>query len=533
MRTSAFAPIDLSSLAQQAPAVGGYVMQLTEAEFQTVAARSVQHPVIVEFYSPRDPGGADVSAALTELVNAAGGKFLLGRVDVDTDGRIAQAFGVQAVPTVVAIIGGQMAPLFQGTKSREEIAALLDQIAQLAIANGMTGRAQPVAGTPTADDSAAPVGNPRFAKADAALEAGDYAAAVKEFDALLAETPNDPEVIAGRAQSALLERSLGFDRTPSSHVPTPTTRTFQQPSTQPTSRSSPVTTSRPSTGCSASRAWCPRRTGNPSASACSEPVRGGRPHRSAGPQARRRLARSSSDPTQGLVATAGNPTIGWRHPTSMCVMAHERAGQLAQESDLINVDEVIGAYYDKTPDPTNPDQMVVFGTSGHRGSSLDTAFNEHHIAAITQAICEYRLAQGIRGPLFIGKDTHALSLPAWKTALEVLHANGVEVLAERDDEYTPTPAVSRAIIRHNLGDGARADGIVITPSHNPPEDGGFKYNPPHGGPADTDATKVIAARANELLGDFRSIRRTPYERIAGEIVRHDYRTPTALNWPGR
>ncbi|HMS37764.1 MAG TPA: phosphoglucomutase, alpha-D-glucose phosphate-specific, partial [Arachnia sp.] len=162
-------------------------------------------------------------------------------------------------------------------------------------------------------------------------------------------------------------------------------------------------------------------------------------------------------------------------------MAHERAGLPAQESDLINVDEVVAAYYDLVPDAGNPDQRVVFGTSGHRGSSLDTAFNEAHIAATTQAIVEYRASQGTTGPLFIGKDTHALSYPAWKTAIEVLHANGVEVLAERDDEYTPTPAVSRAIIRHNLGDRPRADGIVVTPSHNPPRDGGFKYNPPHGG----------------------------------------------------
>ncbi|MFT3886925.1 MAG: phosphoglucomutase (alpha-D-glucose-1,6-bisphosphate-dependent) [Arachnia sp.] len=206
-------------------------------------------------------------------------------------------------------------------------------------------------------------------------------------------------------------------------------------------------------------------------------------------------------------------------------MAHERAGLPAQESDLINVDEVISAYYDLVPDASNPDQRVVFGTSGHRGSSLDTAFNEAHIAATTQAIVEYRAAQGTTGPLFIGKDTHALSLPAWKTAIEVLHANGVEVLAERDDEYTPTPAVSRAIIRHNLGDGPRADGIVVTPSHNPPRDGGFKYNPPNGGPADTDATSVIAARANELLPRYRDIARTPYERIAGDVTRYDYRTP--------
>ncbi len=206
-------------------------------------------------------------------------------------------------------------------------------------------------------------------------------------------------------------------------------------------------------------------------------------------------------------------------------MAHERAGLPAQESDLIDIDEVIAAYYDRVPDPANPDQQVTFGTSGHRGSSLDTAFNEAHIAATTQAIVEYRAAQNTTGPLFIGKDTHALSYPAWKTAIEVLHAHGVEVLAERDDEYTPTPAVSRAIIRHNLGTGPRADGIVATPSHNPPRDGGFKYNPPNGGPADTDATKVIAARANELLGDYRSIRRTPYERAASEITRYDYRTP--------
>ncbi|MBK8462992.1 MAG: alpha-D-glucose phosphate-specific phosphoglucomutase [Nigerium sp.] len=207
-------------------------------------------------------------------------------------------------------------------------------------------------------------------------------------------------------------------------------------------------------------------------------------------------------------------------------MVHARAGQPALPEDLINVDDVLAAYYDLVPDPTNPDQMVVFGTSGHRGSSLNTAFNEAHIAATTQAIVEYRAAQGVTGPLFIGKDTHGLSLPAWKTALEVLHAQGVDVRAERDDEYTPTPAVSRAIIVYNRDhSGPRADGIVVTPSHNPPADGGFKYNPPHGGPADSDATSVIAARANELLADWGSIKRTPYEKIAGEITRHDYRTP--------
>ena len=215
-------------------------------------------------------------------------------------------------------------------------------------------------------------------------------------------------------------------------------------------------------------------------------------------------------------------------------MAHERAGQPAQESDLINVDELLAAYYDRTPDPANPDEMVVFGTSGHRGSSLDTAFQDLHIAATTQAIVEYRAEQGTTGPLFIGKDTHALSLPAWKTAIEVLSANGVEICAEREDEYTPTPAVSRAIIRYNRLHTALADGIVVTPSHNPPRDGGFKYNPPNGGPADSDATKVIAARANELMGNPGGIRRARYE--TAEVNHYDYRTPycqelaTALNF---
>ena len=206
-------------------------------------------------------------------------------------------------------------------------------------------------------------------------------------------------------------------------------------------------------------------------------------------------------------------------------MVHERAGQLAQPQDLIDIDAVIGAYYDLTPDPDNPDQQVVFGTSGHRGASLDAAFNDAHIAATTQAIVEYRASQGITGPLFIGKDTHGLSYPAWKTAIEVLHANGVAIRAERDEDYTPTPAVSRAIIVHNKTAGDhKADGIVVTPSHNPPRDGGFKYNPPHGGPADTDATKVIAARANELLKSGAKIARTPYEKASADVTRHDYRT---------
>lgn len=204
-------------------------------------------------------------------------------------------------------------------------------------------------------------------------------------------------------------------------------------------------------------------------------------------------------------------------------MVHERAGQVARPEDLIDPDAVVSAYYDLRPDPDNPDQQVVFGTSGHRGSSLDAAFNDAHIAATTQAIVEYRAGQGITGPLFIGKDTHVLSGPAWRTAIEVLHAHGVAVHAEADSDFTPTPAVSRAIIVYNRDhSGPRADGIVVTPSHNPPRDGGFKYNPPHGGPADTDATSWIAARANELLRDPGAIARTPYERAAAEITRVDY-----------
>jgi phosphoglucomutase len=211
-------------------------------------------------------------------------------------------------------------------------------------------------------------------------------------------------------------------------------------------------------------------------------------------------------------------TFGKMYP-----MVHERAGQRALPQDLIDVDATIGAYYDLVPDPDDPDQQVVFGTSGHRGSSLDAAFNDAHIAATTQAIVEYRASQGITGPLFIGKDTHALSLPAWKTAIEVLHANGVAVRAEREDQYTPTPAVSRAIIVYNRdASGHKADGIVVTPSHNPPRDGGFKYNPPHGGPADTDATKVIAARANDLLRDPSGIKRSRFEIAHADVTTVDY-----------
>ncbi len=186
-----------------------------------------------------------------------------------------------------------------------------------------------------------------------------------------------------------------------------------------------------------------------------------------------------------------------------------RAGQPAQESDLVDVEELVHAYYERVPDVSDPAQRVVFGTSGHRGSALDSAFTETHIAAITQAIVEYRASQGIEGPLFIGRDTHALSRPAETTALQVLEANGVDALADAHDDFVPTPAVSAAILRHNADPHhrERADGIVVTPSHNPPRDGGFKYNPPHGGPADTDATSWIARRANEIIaGGNREVR---------------------------
>lgn len=189
---------------------------------------------------------------------------------------------------------------------------------------------------------------------------------------------------------------------------------------------------------------------------------------------------------------------------------HERAGTPAIESDLVDVEALVRAYYELKPDASVPEQRVVFGTSGHRGSSLTTSFNEDHILATTQAIVEYRAAQGITGPLFIGADTHALSAPAQTTALDVLVGNRVRVLADEFDDYVPTPALSHAILTWNNDPAKRAegeaDGIVITPSHNPPQDGGFKYNPPHGGPADSDATSWIAARANELIaGGLREV----------------------------
>ena len=204
--------------------------------------------------------------------------------------------------------------------------------------------------------------------------------------------------------------------------------------------------------------------------------------------------------------------------------ANPRAGQPAQPEDLIDVAQVVTAYYTVEPDPDNVDQQVAFGTSGHRGSSLDAAFNEAHILATTQAIVEYRAAQGTTGPLFIGRDTHALSEPAWASALEVLAANDVVAMIDSADRYTPTPAVSHAILTFNRGrDGDLADGIVVTPSHNPPRDGGFKYNPPNGGPADTDATGVIAKRANEILRDgLKDVKRVPLARALQTAQRHDY-----------
>ncbi|MGO5364401.1 MULTISPECIES: phosphoglucomutase [unclassified Bifidobacterium] len=200
---------------------------------------------------------------------------------------------------------------------------------------------------------------------------------------------------------------------------------------------------------------------------------------------------------------------------------------------MIDVDEVIGKYYDIVPDVNVPEQRVSFGTSGHRGSSLKTSFNEAHIVAISQAIAEHRKAAGITGPLYLGRDTHALSLPAWKTAIEVLVANGVRVRIDSRDDFTPTPVVSQAILTHNrAADGTQrfsgddlADGIVVTPSHNPPTDGGFKYDPPTGGPAPAETTNAIAKRANELLPDFKNVKRVPFEQaVKSDLVeRFDFR----------
>jgi phosphoglucomutase len=205
----------------------------------------------------------------------------------------------------------------------------------------------------------------------------------------------------------------------------------------------------------------------------------------------------------------------------------QRAGQPTQPRDLVDIPHLVTLYFSCTPDPADPAQRVAFGTSGHRGSSLTGSFTEAHIVATTQAVVEYRTRQGIGGPLFIGRDTHGLSEPAWTSAVEVLAANGVTTLVDSRDRYTPTPAISHAILRHNRAAGVRgrADGIVVTPSHNPPTDGGFKYNPPHGGPAGTDATKWIEDRANEIIADgLRDVRRIPLGRAlaADTTSTYDY-----------
>ncbi len=202
------------------------------------------------------------------------------------------------------------------------------------------------------------------------------------------------------------------------------------------------------------------------------------------------------------------------------------AGKPAPASLLVNVPKLVAAYYTETPDPSVAAQRVAFGTSGHRGSSFDRAFNEAHILAISEAICRYRKTRGIDGPLFLGMDTHALAEPAFRSALEVFVANGVEVMVDAAGGYTPTPAISHAILTYNVGRKAGlADGVVITPSHNPPDSGGFKYNPPNGGPADTDITGWIEKTANELIGaKLEGVRRVPFDRAqtAPSVHKHDY-----------
>ena len=208
---------------------------------------------------------------------------------------------------------------------------------------------------------------------------------------------------------------------------------------------------------------------------------------------------------------------------------HPNAGKPVAEENLVDIAELVSLYYETQPDVSNPDQQVAFGTSGHRGSSLNTSFTEDHIMAIAQAICEYRAEQGYTGPLFVGKDTHALSTPAEKTALQVFAANGVTAMIDQDGGYTPTPVISHAILQYNKGrTEGLADGVVITPSHNPPDAGGFKYNPPNGGPADTDVTSWIAGRANELLADDNDEVESLYYTdalTADTTVAYDYITP--------
>lgn len=202
---------------------------------------------------------------------------------------------------------------------------------------------------------------------------------------------------------------------------------------------------------------------------------------------------------------------------------HSRAGLRALPEDLIDLEALIDAYFAIKPDVGHPAQKVVFGTSGHRGSSLEGSFNEHHILAVTQAVVEHRAAQGITGPIFVGRDTHGLSEPAFRSALEVLAGNGVMALIDAQGGYTPTPAVSHAILMHNRTSTAQADGLLLTPSHNPPRDGGIKYNPPSGGPADSGATSAIAARANELLAEgLAGVKRVGFDEARKAAGRYDF-----------
>ena len=227
-----------------------------------------------------------------------------------------------------------------------------------------------------------------------------------------------------------------------------------------------------------------------------------------------------------LHSATGQLTVGWLKGYTASMAIHPLAGQPAQTSILVDVSKLIAAYSSEKPDAMIRDQRVAFGTSGHRGSAFKHSFNEWHILAITQAICEYRVSQGTVGPLYLGKDTHALSEPACASALEVLAANGIEMMIDQDGGYTPTPVISHAILTYNRGrTSGLADGIVITPSHNPPEDGGIKYNPPHGGPADTAVTKWIEDRANALLATgLQDVKRLSYDqaRRASTTHRHDY-----------
>src|ERR1700743_2440046 len=205
------------------------------------------------------------------------------------------------------------------------------------------------------------------------------------------------------------------------------------------------------------------------------------------------------------------------------------AGKPVAADALANIPRLVTAYFASKPDPANPAQRVAFGTSGHRGTSLKISFNEDHILATTQAICDHRREIGLTGPLFIGIDTHALAEPALASAIEVFAANGVHVMTDDHGGYPPTPVISHAILTYNKGGkGGLADGVVITPSHNPPEDGGYKYNPPHGGPADTDVTGVVEKRANAYLADgLKGVKRIDYARAlkSGDVHAYDYMTP--------